>query len=163
LEGIVWGEVEHLLSKPEVVLIGLKTRESEAARASSYAMELEAVEVKLRHMEKEKDRVWKAFELTGDEPKFRTEIRDIMASIEELGRQKLEIERRVEVSRQAEVDIDGIKRFCELASSNLAEFAFEDKRLALEALGIRVWIDNEHITIEGAIPVADTDIASTTL
>lgn len=162
LEGVVWREIEHLLSKPEVILIGLEQRNSEAAKAHSYEMELETVEVKLHNMERQKGRAWKAFELTGDELRFRDEIKDIMESIEELERRKIEIERRVEVSEQAELDIDGIKRFCQLASRNLAEFSFEDKRLALEALNIKVRIDNEHITIEGAIPVADVDIASTT-
>jgi len=93
LERVVWGQIDDLLSKPEVVLAGLKTRESEAKQASSYLTELETVEVKLRHMEKEKDRVWKAFELTGDEAKFAKEIKDVTARIGELERQRLELER----------------------------------------------------------------------
>ena len=119
--------------------------------------------MKLSHTERQKDRAWKAFELTGDEARFTLEVRDIMAKIDELEKRRLELERRIEVSQQAELDIDGIKRFCELASRNLSEFTFEDKRLALEALRIKVWIDNEHVTIEGAIPQADAVIESTTL
>ena len=163
MEKIVWAEIENLLSNPEVVLIGLEAQKSEAVKVSSYQKELEAIEANLRHRSHEKNRVWRAFELTGDEPKFQTDIKDIMARIEELERQRLEIERRVEASEQAEVDVDGIKAFCELARRNLSDFGFEEKRLALEALRIKVWIDNEQITIEGAIPQVDTAIASTTL
>ncbi len=61
-----------------------------------------------------------------------------MVVIEGLERRKQEPERRIETTRQAEVDIQGFKRFRELARGNLAEFRFEDKRLALEAPGIRV-------------------------
>lgn len=161
LEELVWGQIEDLLSKPEVVLAGLKTRENEAKQASSYLAELETVEVKLRHMEKEKDRVWKAFELTGDETKFTKQIKDVTVRVGELEKQKLELERRIEASKQAEVDMGSIKRFCELAKSNLADFTFENKRLALQALNIKVWVDGENITIEGAMPVAESDIVST--
>jgi site-specific DNA recombinase len=161
LEKVVWGQIDELLCKPEVVLAGLKTRESEAKQASFYLAELETVEVKLRHMEREKDRVWKAFELTGDEAKFAKEIKDVMARIGELEKQKLELERRIEASKQAEVDMDSIKRCCELVRSNLADFTFENKRLALQALNIKVCIDGENIAIEGAVPMGEDAIAST--
>lgn len=163
LEGLVWGEIEQVLSKPEVILAGLETKENEESKVNSYQRELEAIETNLRHMEKEKDRAWKAFEITGDEPKFRGEIEGIIAGIEGLERQRQGIERRIELVAQSEINIDGIKKFCELARSNLDEFTFEDKRLALEALQIKVWVDGEHITLEGAIPVAESDIVSTTL
>jgi len=161
LERVVWGQIQDLLSRPELVLAGLKTRESEAKQASFYSAELETVEVKLRHMEREKDRVWKAFELTGDEAKFVKEIKDVMGKIGELEKQKLELERLIEASKQAEVDIDSIKRCCELVRSNLTDFTFENKRLALEALNIKVWIDGENIAIKGAIPLGEDAIAST--
>ena len=56
-----------------------------------------------------------------------------------------------------------IGRFCELVRQNLGDFTFDDKRLALEALRIKVWVDGNEINIEGAIPVAGDDIVSTTL
>ena len=156
LERVVWEQIEGLLSKPDVVLAGLKTRENEGKQTTCYLAELETVEVKLRHMEREKDRVWKAFELTGDEAKFAKEIKDVTARIGEL-------ERRIEASKQAEVDIDSIKRCCELVRSNLADFTFENKRLALQALNIKVCIDGENIAIEGAVPMGEDAIASTLL
>ena len=162
LEELVWGQIQDLLSKPEVVLAGLRARENEAEQAGFYLTELGRIEAKLRHKEKAKDRAWKAFELTGDETKFNQEIKGLMAEVMELEKEKLELERRIEASKQAEVDMGGIKRFCELARSNLAGFSFENKRLALEALNIKVWIDRDNITIQGAIPITDTVIASTT-
>jgi len=41
-------------------------------------------------------------------------------------------------------------------------FTFDDKRLALEALNIKVFVDGNNINIEGAIPIAGDDIASIT-
>ena len=38
---------------------------------------------------------------------------------------------------------------------------FENKRLALEALNVKVWIDGDNVTLEGAIPIANSAIVST--
>ena len=68
----------------------------------------------------------------------------------------------MEQAKQAEVDVEAIERFCELVRQNLGDFTFEDKRLALEALQIKVLVDGNNINIEGAIPIAEDGIESTT-
>lgn len=161
LETMVWAEIEHLLTKPEVIYEGVRERQKEAGNRDSYLKELETIELRFRHAEKEKTRIWKAFELTGDEGRFTMEIKDLDTKVDELEKRKSELERRIKAIQQGEVDIQGIQRFCELARSNLANFSFEDKRLALEALQIKVWLDGERITIEGAVPVTKDIIAST--
>lgn len=47
---------------------------------------------------------------------------------------------RLEIQQQCDFDLDGIRNFYELAKRNLGNFNFEDKRLALEALRIKVWM-----------------------
>ena len=74
LEETVWRQIEDLLRRPEVILAGLQSMGNEVANVDSYEAEIEAVEGQLRHMGREKDRVWKAFRLTGDESKFTEEI-----------------------------------------------------------------------------------------
>jgi hypothetical protein len=61
------------------------------------------------------------------------------------------------------MDIQGIREACELVSKNLTEISFENKRLALEALNIKVWIDGENIRIEGPIPISEGVIVTTQL
>ncbi len=58
--------------------------------------------------------------------------------------------------------MESIERFCEVVRQNLGEFTFEDKRLALEALSIKVWVEGNNLEIEGAIPIAEDDIQSMT-
>lgn len=55
-----------------------------------------------------------------------------------------------------------IERFCEVVRQNLDEFTFEDKRLALEALSIKVWVEGNKLEIERAIPISGDDIQSIT-
>jgi hypothetical protein len=106
----VWKRIEELLSKPEVIQAGLEAKMNEANKPGTNVKERETILLQLRHLEKEKDRTWKAFELTGDEAKFTREIKSVMGRVEELERRKLELESRIEVSQQEEVDIQGVRR-----------------------------------------------------
>ena len=136
-------------------------RRKEASEVSSYQIELDRVDSQILHSEKEKARVWRAFELTGDEDKFNAEIKRVTTQIAELDRQRHQLEHRIEVCEQNEIDFDNVREFCKLASQNIENFTFENKRLALEVLGIKVWIDNQEITLEGVIPRIKDEIAST--
>lgn len=66
-----------------------------------------------------------------------------------------------EASRQCKLDLEEIDKFCELVKQNLGGLTYENKRIALEALGIKVWIDGSDVSIEGAIPVQDVSVVST--
>lgn len=58
--------------------------------------------------------------------------------------------------------MERIEQFCDLVRQNLGDFTLDDKRLALEALSIKVWVDASEINIEGAIPVGEEGIESAT-
>jgi len=161
LENLVWKQIEALLVKPELILFALENNRDEVAKQNPSQTDIEAVEALIQRTENEKDRIWKAFELTGDQDKFAKEVKGAMDRLENLERHKIDLEKRIAVSQQDELDIEGIKKFCELASKNLSDFNYENKRLALEALGIKVRINHNHIELEGAIPQVDCAIAST--
>ena len=57
--------------------------------------------------------------------------------------------------KQAKVNFDSIENFCVPDRENIDHFTFTEKRLALEALAVKVWVDGEKIGIEGAIPMAE--------
>jgi hypothetical protein len=72
----------------------------------------------------------------------------------------IELERRIEVQNQCTANIESVERFCDLVRTNIKQFSFQDKRLALEALQIKVWIDSDKVTIEGVVPVDEQRIVS---
>ena len=109
------------------------------------------LEAKLIHLEKEKDRVWAAFRIVGDEAKFTTEIKSVMSEIQKLEDRRKELGDQTTVARQAEVDIEDVSRACEIVRSNLTELSFEKKRFALEALKIRTVLNGDNVTLEGVI------------
>jgi len=72
--------------------------------------------------------------------------------------ENVRLEKRIEEAGQVALDEAAIDRFCELAATNIENFTFEDWRLALEALQIKVWVDGDAITIEGLIPITDFEL-----
>jgi len=67
----------------------------------------------------------------------------------------------IEIARKAKADITDIERACQLIKDNLGELSFENKRKALEVLGVKVWLDVGNVAIEGNIPVTRGAIEST--
>ena len=90
-----------------------------------------------------------------------TENDKINSSRTELQQRKVEIGSRIEAAIQAPSDIQRIKEACDLVSKNLTELSLDNKRFALEALNIRVWINRDDIRIEGTLPINDDVIATT--
>jgi len=149
IEGLVWGEVERALLNPDLLMTGLNSLERK-----DYSSELETVETKLSHMQKEKDRCWNAYLITGDEATFRSEIKVITNSIETLEKRCNEIQALIEASNNMP-NVEDVKQACDLVFNNLVSLSFEEKRLCLEALGIRVYL-GDTTRIEGALPIAFT-------
>ena len=73
--------------------------------------------------------------------------------IKVLQEEKAKLDKQIEASKHLEANIDNIKAACELVSKNLKTLSFEEKRSVLEALAIKVWVDGQFVTIEGAIPI----------
>ncbi|MFC1874873.1 recombinase family protein [Chloroflexota bacterium] len=159
LESSIWKQIEDVLSKPEVVMAGIEAIENDENNEERSHKDLQSIELKIRHMEKEKDRAWKAFQITGDEAKFTHEIKEIMLRIEELEKQKVELENKIELVGQAEANIQSIKEYCELVNQNLGNLSFSEKRKALESLKIKVIAGEDGLKLEGIIPIVSGQCA----
>lgn len=153
IEDAVWGEIELLLSKPEMVLSELQSRQKEASKVSHLERNLEAIRARLQHKEKEKDRIHRVFYLMGDEQRFRADIATLTEENKTLQEEEVNLISGIEASQKFAPDVEGIKQACELVRSNLGSLGFGDKRLALEALQIKVKVDGKDINIEGVIPI----------
>lgn len=164
IEGIVWSQIEALLTNPELILTELQRKEEETKKSSQqythWVNELKGLEAKLRNIEKQKDRAWRAFKITGDEARFRRDIAQADDDKSTLTEQRTSLEEKLKTFEQCQADIEGIKQACALVQANLKSLSFEDKRLALEALQIRVWVDRDNADIEGSIPIPKLPIKS---
>lgn len=76
----------------------------------------------------------------------------------QLAQEKSNLEAQITELRQARIDEEGIKHFCQIAASNLDKMTDSQWRLLVEALQLKVMVIGEAILIEGAVPVNNTDI-----
>ena len=60
------------------------------------------------------------------------------------------------------MDKDHIKLACEMVSRGLGNLTCDGKRLAIEALDIKVWIKHDELIMEGSIPMPD-DLSNLTV
>ena len=155
LEGMVWEQVEELLSNPQLVLAELERRKHEPNQVEFLEQELNDIVQRLRELDNEQERLLQ-WALKGfPEETVVIENEKINRTRADLKERKAELEKKIEDAEENEVDLEGVEQFCELARENLMNFTFENKRLALEALQVKVRIDGDNVSIQGAIPVGD--------
>jgi hypothetical protein len=70
-----------------------------------------------------------------------------------LQRELMETEKKLEQARESHIDLEKVEEFCKIASQNLADFGHTEKKLALETLKIKIWIDGDTPRLEGVLPV----------
>ncbi len=63
-----------------------------------------------------------------------------------------EIESRLEAQREIGVRRRSIEEYCRRAAKNIDSFGFEEKRLAVDALGIQVVVDGKQMVLSGVVP-----------
>ena len=159
LEELVWQQIEALLIQPEMVLTGLKTRMDEANEAGDVERELLDIDRRLKSLDKEQQQLLQ-WALKGfPEETVVAENKRINGQRDLLKQRRAELEARLEQARETEVNMESIERFCEVVRQNLGEFTFENKRLALEALNIKVRVEGNKLEIEGAIPISSLLVA----
>ena len=159
-EEAIWQEIENTLAKPETVLKALEIQAEEAKQTEALHDRLLQIGTLLENRAKQKERIWRAFELTGDEDKFKRDIEMLTREIKALEAEKLDLEHRIDSYRQYEIDAERIKEACQLFSANLNDLTYEEKRFTLEALRIKVLVDGEKLRLEGIIPVGEKTIVS---
>ena len=159
-EKVVWEHVEELLVRPEIIFSEIERRRQEI-NLTKLAGEMHAVEKRLIELDGQQTELL-SWALKGfPEETITKENLKINQYRENLNNRLADLQARLTEARESEVDLEGVKHFCKLASENLANFNYAEKRLAIEVLQIEVWLDGEDILITGVIP--SCDIASTQL
>jgi site-specific DNA recombinase len=157
LDRLVWEQVEKVLIQPEMVIAELQRRRqvAEGDKGDGGLPErLKSLDNRIQSLQNREVRLVRFYNFGEfDEDTLRKEKQAIDTQRRRLEDEKLQLERRIEVQGQCTASIEGVQKFCDLVRTNIKQFSFQDKRLALEALQIRVWIDGDKVTIEGAVPV----------
>lgn len=89
------------------------------------------------------------------------ENKHINESRSNLESQKAKFERQINASRDAAVSLPKLEVYVQLVREKLTTLDFDMKRLALEMLNIKIWIDDPSVEITRSIPVEDAAIVTT--
>ena len=85
-------------------------------------------------------------------------INDKRANLEA---QKVELEAQIQASREASISLPKLEAYIQYIREKLTTLDFDMKRLALDMLNIKVWLDGQNVEIAGTMPVSDTHIVTT--
>lgn len=161
-EGLVWKQIADILEQPEIITAELERRESENAESREPLLsDLDAARQKLRRTEDEiarlvsraasaEDDLWKLFE------KEITAKQQIKLRFEQTID---ELTSRLNTNSQATRNLVTLTEYCDQVRDHLGRFGFDEKRLALEALDVRVFADGREWRVDVSFPL-DADVSS---
>jgi site-specific DNA recombinase len=155
IEDIVWDCIQGLLTKPEAVMAGINATREAMENQDSANNELEKIKLLLANRRKQRGRIFKSYYIVGDEAQFRQDLADLERECKQLEDRQTELQNRIEANRSFEMTAEGIRQACQVVLGNMKSLSYEDKCLAIEALQVKVLINCDDITIEGAIPVCN--------
>jgi len=156
-EAWVWGEVTAMLRNPQMIADELKRRQ-EAGPDPMLESDLEAARKALAKAEKQQGQWVARLRDTDDDDgalwnlvkaeaaRLDQEKRDLHATMED-------IQGRMSQQQHAVDKLDALHVYCARVGQNLESFGFDEQRLALEALGIRVTANGREWQLDGSIPL----------
>jgi site-specific DNA recombinase len=149
LEGMVWAELERYLSDRDLIISELEKQRQDAGQLGVFEAELERVERQLKAANGEQRQLlqWALKDFPADQ--VEAENRRLNKAKETLKAQKTELEAQLKASQDAVINVPNLERFIEDMQKRLPELDFEGKRLALDMLGITVYLDSQNVEVTG--------------
>jgi hypothetical protein len=158
VEPRVWTVVERVLQQPELIAAEVAHQRADAdERRAALAQEMDHLTESVARCDREAQRwaeadaaeVMNLAELKGDRA-------EITARRQGLHDQHITRQEALEATGQAVDQVEALMRYCDQVRQRLQTFDEGEKRLALEALDIRVtWTPNQPLAIQGSIPIDD--------
>ena len=161
LETLVWVELERYLSDRDLIISQLEKQRQEAGQLNVFEEELERVERQLKAVNREQHQLlqWALKDFPGDQ--VEAENKRLNRAKETLIAQKGELERQYKASQDAVINVPNLERFIKDMQGKLPNLDFEGKRLALDMLSIKVYLNDHDIEITGTVePEYRSDIVS---
>jgi len=161
LEALVWQQIERVLGNPELIITEIEKQRQGADQLGVLGAELQQVKHQLKMLDHDQEQLLQ-WALKGfPEETVVTENKRINEKRITLQAQKVELEAQIKVSQEASISLPKLERFIKLMQEKLNTLDFETKRMALEMLGIKVWLDGDSVEITGTLPVAEDAIVTT--
>ena len=160
IESLVWKEIERVLDNPEFIVTAIEKQRDDASNLGILEAELQQVERQLRAIDHKQKQLLQ-WALTGfPKEMVIAENKHINENRSGLESQKAELEMQIKESHEAAISMPKLESYIQLIRSKLATLDFDMKRLALDMLNIKVWVDGLSVKITGTIPIQDADVVT---
>jgi len=157
LERLVWEQIERVLDNPELIISEIEKQRQDANKLGILETELQQVERQLRTLDRDQEQLLQ-WALKGfPEETVVLENKRINQKRASLQAQKAELEVQILASQEAAISLPRLELFVELMRQKLTTLDYETKRLALEMLNIKVWLDGHNIEVTGTLPILEKD------
>jgi site-specific DNA recombinase len=165
VESWVWDKVTAILQDPSIVAAELE-RQRESGPDPAIAEEMTTARGRLAKIDKQQQRLIQRFGEQNDDA-FPWEL--VQEQVTRLEREKAtlaqvigELERQMAAQLALTDQLDALSGYLDRVSQNLHSFGFEERRLALEALGVQVSAAGRDWKFECRIPLTDAGEVNTT-
>jgi hypothetical protein len=150
-----------MLDNPEFIIKEIEKHHEDANQLCVLETESQQVERQLKALNREQEQLLQ-WALKGfPEEMVVTENKRLNQKRTTLEARMAELETQIKASQEATISLPKLERFVELMQDRISALDFEAKRMALDMLSIKVWLDGDDVEVTGLIPVEDAAFATT--
>jgi len=160
LEDLVWTQIEHILANPTLIITELEKQRQDSNEVGTLEAELKQIERQLKATDRDQAQLLQWAIKGFPEDMVTTENKKLNARRESLKAQRADLDQKIKSSQEAAISLPKLEHFVELVREKLSTLDFETKRMALEMLDIKVWIDGDNVEVTGVIPISDCVIVT---
>jgi len=155
-----WKEIERVLDNPDFIMTAIEKRREDANNIDRLEPELHLVEKQLIMLDREQKQLLQWAIKGFPEETVVAENKRINESRSSLQLRQAALETQIQASREAAVSLPKLEEYIQLVREKLTDLDFDMKRLALDMLNIKVWVDGLNMEITGIIPVEDSEVVT---
>jgi hypothetical protein len=159
----LWREVRDYITRlvlnPEMLTATIKANLETGRTLSNFERKLANGLQQMEMLEQAEAKVLRLHLYLPDYPvdKLQAEQYRIDQQRQQLAKEKSNLEAQIAELKQATVDQEEIKRFCEVVASNLEKMRDKQWRFLVEVLQLKIMVVGKAIFIEGAVPVSNVE------
>lgn len=159
LEANIWAEISKVLKQPELILQELYRKKESGTDTAGLEQQLEHNIKRLKSLDEIEVRHMRLYDFGNYSiERLDQEYQRIKRERDLIEQENKDLEKRIVETGELLSDINKVEVMCNVVAENVDNLSFTDKRLILEALKIKVWINAGSIKLEGILPITGANI-----
>ncbi len=151
--------VKKMLLDPDRLIPGIKAQLDSGHCVADLENRLKSINQRIDMLDEAEQKALRLHLYLPNYPldKLEAETCRITEQRQRLIEEKISVDKELSELRQAIVDEDGLRRFCQMASNNLENLDDVQWRLLLEAMHLQIFIVSGAITVRVAVPTVKNE------